>query len=996
MPEHQTPHPQNPEPPDTGVEPQNEDGPEAEFSFSTARIDQRDIRNQAYEHADEALQREQAEMLEGKGMKKLAGRIHNVWRQTITRTARRQNLMRDAEAELINAQSIHARELGDPEAARETQQHDMEALIARTTEGYLRSGEGEEVTESSNPAVEAKVKEFIRIYADDDAAFDQLEPALEGVRQAMQETHTDTIAGFSVEQLVELAANVKEKVTTERTLDDMLGQIQFYEAQVRAGVRTELQRTKVEKILDWADQHPRLVISAKTAALAVTAAAVLSKGFTSAAGKIAGTVVPGTVGATMASIHEAKALKGEKRHLERASAKGKPVASEGQERRQELAGSLYEKVSASSLVDRMSRLTEGAPEDLDAAQTRTLLNIVAEITMRERLSLEKGTDLISFSSARDVETERFDLARLRAKAAHYAGERMPLLTQAERAATGIGTHRNVGEFVEAWIDQSISSDQITDGIEAKDKIYRKIRNGRVSKAMVKGALTGVTLGLIAQETAGTARSDYQGITDGALAASPAMAENQTFLRNLLDGSGVWDGPDVHSSSTGITGEGEQASDQTGAAPPPAAVKPQEFDHSRPWFQDHAYDGNDHFERIHEGEGIGISNGFRLVHEIQGQDSNAGYLSLKDSYGNSFVEGLAQGPQGLTPDSIDKLHSYGIETHFNPAGDGGRGRLDIIVPPEMNVNAPETVPEAPESKASSEPHQPSGFDSNPRAKDYIPPAIASPTPTGRRELERRPTTASTTASVATDAPAPEASTPSPETGATSDRWWEGLNLNVPERPPAGAEVEPDTEVEPEPAPEAEALVEPEPEPAVEPEEPPVVEPDPDVEPEPEPEPAVPEREPQSDYAEQRRQITSASGRGLHDLLQLAERFNADGLVSYSSSSTEPTSVEPAADKNWTDTYIDFVEHLASSIQRVEKAEFNTKADNYATQLAEATTHAELRAIVDDMVDSDIARIENADEGENYNVEIINDKMSGGKREQLETIIRRTQEAIAGAS
>ncbi len=105
------------------------------------------------------------------------------------------------------------------------------------------------------------------------------------------------------------------------------------------------------------------------------------------------------------------------------------------------------------------------------------------------------------------------------------------------------------------------------------------------------------------------------------------------------------------------------------------------------FQNIGLDGV-HHERIHDGRLIRVigapndPNRLQLVHEIHGQGSNAGYMTLQTANGEVLAEHLSQGPQGLTPDSLQKLqdaaklHNTTVSTHFDQTGDGGKGRLDI--------------------------------------------------------------------------------------------------------------------------------------------------------------------------------------------------------------------------------------------------------------------------------------------------------------------------------
>ena len=729
---------------------------ETEFRFTTAQVNQADVRKQAYDVADETLQQEQHDMLNRTGSGRLRGRLQNVWRQTFTRTARRQAHMREAEQAMITNQNMH-----DPQNAdRTAHQRDMNAIVGRVTEGFLRVEEGEEQHEGVAPEVETRVKAYIEHHVNNaDAA--QLQTDLDAIQEAIHAAHSDTIAGFSIEEIQALAANIKEKESAERTLESMLNEIKFYEAEVRSGVRTELQRTQVEQALEWIERRRGLVVSAKVATFAVTAAVAAGVGLKSAAGRIASTIVPGAVGAAIAGVHEARTLKSERAHLERSSAKGESIAGPDQKRRQELAESIYEKASAARLIQQLEALMpeNGSPDDLSPADVRTLNSIVQEIQAREVFGIQDGIDLISFSGSENVETERFNLVRLRAQGERYVSERMGTFEAGEQPTM-----------------EMYSLGTITDEIEAKDEAYRQLRKRRVGRAMIQGALVGLVVGTTIQEASAGIRSDYQGVADGLAVGGPAGASDRTWLRNVLAGSGIWDGSETHT----ITTPGASGSDhQPIFGPGPDGSEPVQVTHpngpnqvaidrSDPDWNYHEYNGGKHYERIHEGYLTSISNGFRLVHEIHDQNSNAGYITLQDVYGNVVADRLAQGPGGLTPDSLQKLHDLGITTEFDPTGDDGKGRLDIVIP-EKSTGGTETH--------TKEIHSPTGVE------PFTPPIVA-PFLTGRRELEVKPGgTAPTPGPGPGPTPTPEPSpapSPGPGTGTETNRRTEEFRQSVAER------------------------------------------------------------------------------------------------------------------------------------------------------------------------------------------------------------------------
>ncbi len=714
---------------------------EERFRFGIASINRADIRNQAYEQADERLQQEQHELLNGEGRGgRIVGHVRNIWRQTFTRSGRRQRHMREAEQEMLQHQNIHQGDNADVAS----QHHDMEQIMGRVAEGFLRPDE--ENDGNVDEQVAENVREYIRLHANN-AQPNQLEEAIANIRQALHDAHQDTISGISVPQLEVLAEQIRLAAEQENNLEEMLNRIDFYEAQVRSGVRTEVQRSAAERLLERFEQRRGVIIGIKTAVLAVSAAAIMTKGLMRATGKIASTVLPGVAGAAIAGINEVGILRSEHAYLERADAKGHQMAGENQPRRQELAGAVSEKITAQSFIDRINTmLTDNVnPNDLTEEQQNELVDTIAAIELRERTGRERGLDLISFSGSANIETERFSLDRARARAEH-------ILMQ----SLGVDA---IDDRIENRISDVDFAQPVLGDLLTKDANYRRIRNRRVIRAMGRGALFGLAAGIAVQEVTAVSgiRPNYHGIIESTLNNGTSNPNNQTFLQNVADATGISNGAENDlSGSSGFGSDNPVYGEGPGSGRPVQVTHvtgPNQIavpDRHDPNWNYHIFDGEMHGEKIHEGYETRLSNGFRLVHEVHGEGSNAGYITLQDVYGNVIVGHLAQGPGGLTADSIEHIHQIKpeIQTNFFPPSDEHpKGILEIVIPKEMS------------------PAMTAGVDVNPTIPDLMPPILA-PFATGRRELEYSPrqTPGAPTGPAGTEPP-PTETGPGPEAPPT---------------------------------------------------------------------------------------------------------------------------------------------------------------------------------------------------------------------------------------
>lgn len=816
------------------------------------------------------------------------------------------------------------------------------------------------------------------------------------------------------DRLVQTEAEVREQKHKE-VLDQMLRKIKFQEAKVRAGVRTELQRNAAEKGLDWIEErHPGLIVPTKVAAFALTAYLIATKGFVGTTGRVANTFLPGAMGAAISGVHEARTFKSERRQLERESAKGEQISEGGKTRRQELAEVMYEKQNAKDLIDQIEGLTQKTPEELTATEIRQLMEIVAGIDARDRIGIERKVDLISFSGSSNVETERFHLAQWRARAITYIDRGQAGLTTDEREQIGIGS-RTTAEAVERLSKRNIN-DVLKKGMEVQDKAYKRLRNKRVGKAMIKGFLIGLGAGIVFQEGAGFVRGDYQGVIDGALAGGKATAGDQTWLRNLLDASGAWDGPNLTTPGNINLEEPPETSAPTppgqasGAPNPsnPGGGGSQEFDTSREHFNNHVYDGETHQEILHHGVKTNISNGFRLVHEVQG--SNTGPLTLKDTYGNVVVPDLELGENGFSITSLEALEAKGIEL-----SGGGEDPLNIVVPESLwPQNAPNVDPgQAPGSAPGNDlempdtttpiipdmTETPKSVDVNPRVGNYFPP-VSAPFITGRRELEPKPPGRAFGANRGDSQSPPEVPPlPTPPVAPAAPEATPATPP-APEPAPAPAEAPPADDgevVDGEAVPEA-PTPSPEPEP---------VEPEPTVDSEAETIETPAELNPArgAEVARGPKRLTPedlsslqheiAGAKNLNSMLDLLKSYEAKGYVGFNWDPTKKSTVKMGGNLINSSESRTFINELQHALNEVEKEATVEKFNGYADKFRTAHSVERFQELVDALVSEGLATIETPADPEgplDYRVMIENSKIEKPDRGNLRGAINKAQTRI----
>ena len=237
------------------------------------------------------------------------------------------------------------------------------------------------------------------------------------------------------------------------------------------------------------------------------------------------------VAAGVAGAKEGYKLETERKQHSRDMAKGKQINTEDN-RRLELEKYQYSTVRATALIEGLQngiqKLRSGTTSEDDL---RDVLGIIAENYARVSLSDERGIDLISYESEGKIESDRAELDKARAEARRLAQNALNLDQYAD-----VRGERSSDNFIDVAIaTQKETIVKGAGGIDEKDKGFRGLKRKRVAGAAIRGLVTGLAVGGVAQEVGAFFNENQQGLVETLVKGKNAVAtgaEHMTALEAL--------------------------------------------------------------------------------------------------------------------------------------------------------------------------------------------------------------------------------------------------------------------------------------------------------------------------------------------------------------------------------------------------------------------------------------------------------------------------------
>lgn len=434
----------------------------------------------------------------------VSGFVSKIWKHNLFREYYRQKEIAKAKGEISLSGNLYTGE----GANRAVHNEVMTTIVDRFTNDYdeavhTEAGEEKRVLDSNTPEgqrLNYQTRLLIRDYAGgiiDEASFrierDRIvadATGLSGEQLRVAVNHTDN--------LLEIARQSKLAYEHGESLDAIDQEVEIVVGKAKLGVRTEAKYNTVDRLAAKL-QSTRLgkFVNESTISAGVAIAYSLTVGLSQrlARSKV---FALGTFGASallggvIAGARESVKVADERRQHSRERAKGKEF-DPSMERRRGMEKTIYKTVSTKDLAETITGLTESHNVTSENGFFGAI-NVLAEAESRIILSDAEKIDLLSYTNFETIEKERLQLDIARAET------KIRLRNLAQSGAVVIPNGQSFDEFYKSVRDsQTTWLRENEEGMEAKDRLSKKMRNKRVAGAIFKAAVTGVVIGGVAQE-----------------------------------------------------------------------------------------------------------------------------------------------------------------------------------------------------------------------------------------------------------------------------------------------------------------------------------------------------------------------------------------------------------------------------------------------------------------------------------------------------------------
>lgn len=382
------------------------------------------------------------------------------------------------------------------------------------------------------------VKKLIENFAKGDSrlgdkkSFDEAKNRI--LRQLNQYGNGDGLIGegdLKIDNIWEIAQAVKERIDHGESVDAVIQGMKIYSGESRSGVRTEAYQSKVDKIVEKVqDSKVGTVVNPEVIGLAAAVATgVFRVGKGSLAKALGVTVLPGGLTGVLSGVREYGRLGKERSVHSREMAQGGSFDNES--RREEMDKFRYNTVNAEHLTNSLREFIDRddpSPEELQKGY-ESLVNAASRTAMSDR----ERADFISYSSAENVEIERFDLDVAIAEAKVKLKGKLGELPEEFRRDLGIDKNDTINDAINKSTElmQSLREDK-----NKKDQLFKRLRWKNTAKSAAIGFASGLAASVVVQEAAALFTSGYDGLLERAISGD-TKGDRQTVLDAIFHREG---------------------------------------------------------------------------------------------------------------------------------------------------------------------------------------------------------------------------------------------------------------------------------------------------------------------------------------------------------------------------------------------------------------------------------------------------------------------------
>lgn len=411
---------------------------------------------------------------------------------------------------------IFAHKVSDDKARHDAQMATIERFQSEYNE-MIHGEAGEKRAELDDTSPTSKVvKDLVRSYVNGNISdVDALHEELQRELQQLNYDGNEEIKATSVvrlDNMVEIADQVKAMVGHGESLDHVLSDVKIVTGESSANVRSEAHLSRVEHTIDRLHQSKvGQLVSPESLGVAASVAVFATR---LGRGSLARALMVTGAGAVMTSAaaggRENLRVKQERALHSREMAQGEWYGYGA--RRDSMELTRYETIGARELTDGLNQLLDRSKGDTELTpdQVQAAYEAIAAVEARVRLSDARKIDLISYSSAFKIESERRDLDEARAKAKTRLAPCLHDLPEEYRNRFAINDDASVDQALARCVSPVV---ELENDIDAKDEAFSKMRRRRVVKAMALAGAASFVSSIVAQEVAGLVSPSYDSLME---------------------------------------------------------------------------------------------------------------------------------------------------------------------------------------------------------------------------------------------------------------------------------------------------------------------------------------------------------------------------------------------------------------------------------------------------------------------------------------------------
>lgn len=485
----------------------NQEPPKKGEKFKVVLVDIDDIADDA---ARDAAERHLTESKEG--MRGVGGFFKKMWKHGMAREYYHQKQLIRSREMIREHGDIYAAEQ-DPRIEKTAHEEAMRIIVDRFASEYeetVHEGETRSTIDRKGDESQRKVHEgvtnLIKEYAAGTLTDENFREARTRLLETVSESREDANKkSLYADNLLEVARQVKLAVDHGTKLEDLDLEFDIKVGEAKSAIRTKPNYNAADRIIESIKKTPvgRFVNEgtlATSVAIGVSVGAWAGKrALTSNVAKVVTFGGSALAAAGFTGFAENKRLKEDRTQHAREMAQGRTYEHGKSPRREEMDKYIHQMEGAGELTASLRAklfedTSEGKIEErtLSAEERGAAIAQLADIEARIALSDKHSIDLLSYSAPTAIERERLDLDLMRAQA------KVQLRKALEKSPDGSG--KDLATLLELAKNERIESLTKGDGgIEERNKLFDKMKRGKVARAAIAGAVGGLAIGAVVQE-----------------------------------------------------------------------------------------------------------------------------------------------------------------------------------------------------------------------------------------------------------------------------------------------------------------------------------------------------------------------------------------------------------------------------------------------------------------------------------------------------------------